>query len=477
MKKTFFIKDAWVILIVFAVSRFISSLFDIRFEYAALFSYWQYLDVETLQNNLLNGVWYNHAQPPLFNLLIGGVLKTTGEQAALVFSILFKLITISNTLLLYGLIKKITGNRRIGLFIGLFYMLSPAAIVYETELFYTTFVSLLFLISFHFLLHLNVHTSWRSLIGFFLPLVLICFTRSMYHLLWLMVIFLILVVYFRKTAVFRKSIILSLAALLLTGSWYVKNYYLFGNFSTSSWIGMNLSRNVFHDNKVADSTKITFLDPFLPVSAYKKFVNDSATIKYRGLNDRDLLSAYKNDSLLNLNHVAYLEISDRYLQESKQFIKKHPVAFLKNVAQSSILFFTPATMYSVTKKQTVKLKYYDAVYSFNLSHFAGNKQERRLLLTISAIPRILLYGIVFFWLVQTSIRRRSISIINLLILITIGYVFTVSSLLEHYENMRFRFETEPLFLLLAAQAVVAFHSMRGKKTIDATSPDIYSGKF
>jgi len=451
MKKIFFIKDTWIILIVFAVSRFISSLFDIHFEYAALFNYWQYLDVETLRNNLLDGVWYNHAQPPLFNLLIGAVLKIAGGHSAFVFSILFKLITISNTLLLYALIKKTTGHRRTSLFIALFYMLSPAAIVYETELFYTTFISLLFLISLYFLLKINAQPGWRTLIGFFLPLVLICFTRSMYHLLWLLVISIIMCIYFRKTDIFRKTIILSLTALLLTGSWYVKNYYLFGTFSTSSWIGMNLSRNVFHDNKVADSTKITSLDPFLPVSAYKKFITDSTTIKYRGLNDRDLLSAYKNDSLLNLNHVAYLEISGKYLQESKQFIKKHPVAFLKNAAQSSILFFTPATMYSVTKEQTLKLKYYDALYSFNLSHFAGNKQERRIMLTISAFPRILFYGIVFFWLLQNSIRRRSISIVNLLILTIIGYVFTVSSLLEHYENMRFRFETEPLYLLLLSQ--------------------------
>jgi hypothetical protein len=34
----------------------------------------------------------------------------------------------------------------------------------------------------------------------------------------------------------------------------------------------------------------------------------------------------------------------------------------------------------------------------------------------------------------------------------------VSSFFEHYENMRFRFETEPLFLILAAQVFSRLYS-------------------
>jgi hypothetical protein len=34
----------------------------------------------------------------------------------------------------------------------------------------------------------------------------------------------------------------------------------------------------------------------------------------------------------------------------------------------------------------------------------------------------------------------------------------VGSLFEHYENMRFRFETEPLFLILAAQVYTILNS-------------------
>ncbi len=67
------------------------------------------------------------------------------------------------------------------------------------------------------------------------------------------------------------------------------------------------------------------------------------------------------------------------------------------------------------------------------------------------MPKLILYVFVFFILARITLQTRSITPWNLFILITIGFVFVISSFFEHYENMRFRFETEPLFLILAAQ--------------------------
>src|SRR4029077_11546641 len=98
MKKNPVGKDAWIIIISFVVSRIIVGYFGIHFGYKALFQYWQYLDVETLRHNLLRGVWYDHAQPPFFNLLLGAVVKLSGDSAPFVFATIFKLITLVNSL-------------------------------------------------------------------------------------------------------------------------------------------------------------------------------------------------------------------------------------------------------------------------------------------------------------------------------------------------------------------------------------------
>ncbi len=131
----------------------------------------------------------------------------------------------------------------------------------------------------------------------------------------------------------------------------------------------------------------------------------------------------------------------------------------KNVFQSAILYFTPATLYSLAVEQSEKIKYYDLLYSFNLTHFAKDKQQRRILLTISAIPKMIpVFLCIFYFYPGFVYKPDPLHPWNLFIMITIGFVFGISSFFEHYENMRFRFETEPLFLILAAQVFSILYS-------------------
>src|SRR6185503_17248695 len=83
-------KDIVVILIAFSFSRALSALFGIHLTYEALSIYWQYLDIGTLRHDLLRGLWYDHAQPPFFNLVLGLVLKISGNSASIVFAALLK---------------------------------------------------------------------------------------------------------------------------------------------------------------------------------------------------------------------------------------------------------------------------------------------------------------------------------------------------------------------------------------------------
>ena len=249
----------------------------------------------------------------------------------------------------------------------------------------------------------------------------------------------------------NKLIIASLISIVLVGTWYVKNKFLFDRLTTSTWVGMNMARNVFHDNEIKDSSRIEAYEPFSRISVYRKFLDPQFENKFKGRNDRDLLQEMKNDSFINETEVSYIPVSDLYQKASIDFMRNHPGAYAKNVFQSSILFFTPGTLYSLALENAEKIKYYDLLYSFNLTVFAKNKQERRILLTISALPKLILYLFVFFIFIRIYLQSRTITPWNLFIMITLGYVFGISSFFEHYENMRFRFETEPLFLILAAQ--------------------------
>ena len=455
------------LLVAFLLSRALLAFRGIHLRYEALSVYWQYLDIETLRHHLLRGLWFDHSQPPLFNLLLGLVLKMAGSYAPAVFNGLLHLISLINCLLLFTLLKSTVPNRYIPILVTLVYLLSPALMIFESELFYTTFISMLLLISGFFLVRMDTDSrqpantgpgrqsrrQWGNIIGICLPMLMLCLTRSMYHLLWLVLVGAVLLYRVRKTNAFSKLLAGLSFCLLLTAGWYCKNYMIFGQFSASSWIGMNFARTVFYDHYSADSSRIETIEPFSDLRYYRPFIHEDAEKKFAGLDDRDLIQEVKNDSLRNLNQIDYLEISREYMAASKAYIKAQPFHYAKNVLKAGITFFAPATRYPYSEPEAAKIKYYDLLYSFNLSELAKGLRQRKIALLISAIPKMLVYLAVFWILLNDAYRRKEMTALNLFIFCTIGFVFLVSSLIEHSENMRFRYEIEPLFLVLLGQAL------------------------
>lgn len=443
-----------VLLAGFIVSRMIVKIIGLSFAYDAIYDYWQYLDVQSLQHNLLQSLWYQHSQPPVFNLLLGIVLKCSQTNAPQVFEILFLVISFSNAYLLLYNLNKTTGRRYLPIIISLTYALSPATILYENELFYTSFTSMLLLLLIAFVINFISKPSIGSAIGMFSMLTLICLTRSTYHLILLMIVCSLLVFAFYKKCGSKLIIIGSLVSFSIVSGWYAKNYFIFGDFSASSWLGINFSRIVFHDAKISDSSTIAFVHPGLPLFYYKKYINDDYIMKYAGLNDRILLHEMKNDSFINMNNAGFLQVSQKYLEAGKQYIKQKPASYLAHTAASFIIFFSPASSYFKVQQNNDKICYYDLIFSFNLSHLFKEKEKKRIALAISALPVFISYLVVFFVIIKDALKRRYISTVNSLIIIITLFILMVSALFEYGENMRFRYELHPLFLILASQALL-----------------------
>lgn len=176
-------KEFIVIFLIFVLTRSIIYLLGIRLNYSALYYNWQYLSVDTLRSNLLQGLWYDHSQPPFFNLFLGIVLKMFGSSAPLAFNVYFKGITLVNVFLLFIILKTLTKKNTLPLGISLLYLLSPATMLFETELFYTTTVSFLLLVSVLFIIRFQRNPSWSNSFLLFFSLVALCYTRSLFHLI------------------------------------------------------------------------------------------------------------------------------------------------------------------------------------------------------------------------------------------------------------------------------------------------------
>lgn len=450
MRKFFLRNEILVLIACFIVSRMVVMQVGIDFKYDVLFTHWQYLDVQSLQHHLLRSVWYMHGQPPVFNVFVGSILQAGGKYAQQLFQVVWLLITFCNTLLLLRIVKSLSPLSSLPLIIALWYLLSPATILCENELFYTSFVSMLLLFSVFFLQKYLRKKERLALLGFFLSLCLLCLSRPIFHLAWLICMCILLLVWFFKKPPFGQVLFGSILSLAAVGCFYAKNYFLFGIFSLSSWMGLNLSRTVFLGIPSRDSTSISSVHPFMPVSHYKRFIPAGYGQRYAGISDRILLREMKSDTVINMNHVEYIPISKEYLRVSLDFIKTHPVAYVKNVFGAAIIFFNPATRYYNKIKNYHKLYVYDMVYSCNLSPLMPEKTGKKYLQAISGFPKFVMYFLVFFYSIRQWVKYRDISLVNFYIIFSIVFIFITSSLLEYGENMRFRYELEPLFLILAA---------------------------
>lgn len=446
-------RNLTIILITFGLSRGIFYALGIRFDMTALADYWQYLDIESLKTDVLKAIWYQPAQPPVFNLLLSAILKVGGAYASTLYCLVFCFISLANACILQSIISRATANSLLALVIPLVYLLSPSTVLLENELFYTSFVSLLLLLTVYNIQLLQIKVSFTRAFLVFLLLAILCLTRSFYHLGWMLLTIALLLIHWWPAPGVRKIALAAIIPVCLVSGWYAKNLYLFGNFSTTSWGGMSLARIVFHEKSTIDTTTIAGIPPFSAVSSYRNYLTP---IETRNIPDKQkilLTKELKNGEHLNLFNIHYIGIAEKYGEVSKKQIRQHPSGYLKNLSKTSLIFFTPASSYFKVESNERKIRFYDAVLTLNFASFFQTDREQKKSLAVSAIV------VLAIWLVVLNGFRKEIRgfwqfpAFNFFILTTIAYVFLAGTLLEYGENMRFRYEVQPLFLILVAQFI------------------------
>ena len=125
-----------IILSVFILSRLVFYLQGGAFIATPLAFAMQYLDPTLLKNDLSRSLFYLHSQPPLFNLMLGLVLKLS-PVPSLSYAILFKTAGALIPLACYGTLSAIGVKRLAAVLITIVFMLNPTLILYENLLYYS----------------------------------------------------------------------------------------------------------------------------------------------------------------------------------------------------------------------------------------------------------------------------------------------------------------------------------------------------
>jgi len=438
-----------VILVVFFVSRlFIHLILKIEFTYYFKDYLIQYLELESLKNNLLQNIFYLHSQPPLFNFSIGFCENILGKDSSFMFAFLFRLMGFLTAILGFRVLEKLNVKKILALSIILFYILTPATILYENLFFYTHVIIFLLVSSAYYILKFINLSNFKNALLVFTGISLTILITSFFHLIWFVIVFIFLSIVKKsnrkilvKGAAFPFIIILAL---------YLKNFLVFGFFGSSSWMGMNLSRITVHQmepnqkENLIENKNLSELTSIAPFTQYKDM--DSVFVEryfgnYSGIIVLD--KPEKKNGRTNYNHSAYLNISAQLLKDDLFIITHYPQVYIKGILKAFTLYFDSPTKYKLISANAFKIKAYNKF--FDVFVYGSSTNTKTGYNTILLVIFIIISSV---YLLFISDSNYLLKVFIAFALINIFYVMFVGNLMEYGENNRFRYYTEIFYYLL-----------------------------
>jgi hypothetical protein len=447
------------ITMVFIFSRGLLYSLGVTFYSSFVHRMWQALDVAQLSEHFVESLWYLHAQPPLYNALVGALSKAFPAHYDKAFLLLNLIGSVSSALLIYLTLRKVKVSDTLATVLAMLLILNPAIMLYENLFSYTVLIIFLLTVMLYFTV---VFVVERSLLAWTLSCVMlsvVVLTRSSFHLAWMVVIVVITILYSPRQ-MRTRLVLLSLLPIFVTFSWYGKNYVVFGTFSSSSWLGMNVAR-IF-----PPATPLGGIRPFRPLQEYEGFYKPA-----RLYADVPVLAAeQKTSGYVNYNHEDYLVISKLFRDDVMKSIAADPWQILRRVPDALTIFFTPATHGPFIDINLPRIQPYATVATLDFSDYHNYHAIRPIkgtdptavfmrangFNTTAALPAAFLYVAVLTLagLVWTKGSLASTDRCLLLVLLFIlAYGLLVGNVFEFGENNRFRLELSPIFFILSGIAM------------------------
>lgn len=430
------------IITAFVISRIVYFMLGVRFDSNTISVYWQFIDIQLLKTDLCRSIFYLHSQPPLFNLLLGIVLKMSEVYTNLIFNVVYLFLGLVFYVSFVHLMIKLKISTRLSIFLTIILMISPANICYENWLFYTyPIAALLPFAGFALYIYLQ-HQQVLCGLLFFGTLAVIVMLWGLFHPIWYLIS--ACIVLLRKNVnkkVFTVSVLVPGMLILLI---LIKNNILLGTFSTTSWLGMNLSKttttmlpipikiNLINKGKIS---LLSVVPRFSDVALYKTIIHEN-----KKTNIPVLDNTYKANRYNNYHHLIYVAVSKQYLKDALYVIRHYPEYYLMGIKNAWTVYFYPTTEY---------------VHLQNISHIAkfntiSNKILCGQLSDKSKVGYFLVFILPVLWVygVYKVFKTRNINAVMLtFLLFTVLYLSVAGNMVEIGENNRFRFVINSYYLI------------------------------
>ncbi len=424
---------------------------------------WQVADTALLKNSLLETLFYQHSQPPLFNLMTGLLLKT-GFFDIPAYTV-FLSMSFGLCVLVYRIQRLLGTGRKIGLAVTALFVFSPPLILYTHWYFYTLPAAFLLTLSVY-ILFFAVKSGKRSyFLMFFLTIAALSLLRSLFHLIYIPAVLLLIIRLVPK----KRNILITAFVLpfILVSSFYLKNLLLYGKFSASSWSGMNLWTMTTGNLDKQNLRSLYNAGEISEISLIKRFSEPGKyPDKYHHIPDKfkkiDILSQRrKKNGFVNYDYYPYIAISEKYSEDAVKVFLRRPFTLIKGLGRSWFGYFKSASDYGYLFKNSEEIQPAVNLYDYflygkiplNLTKYdflpirSGRRHYFYLFLFLG-LPLLYCY-VIRSYINGGPLENHAARTITALILFNIAFTALVGNSFETGENNRFRFMTDPLYTALA----------------------------
>ncbi|MDC0948667.1 hypothetical protein OAS86_04925 [Gammaproteobacteria bacterium] len=232
------------LLIIFVMTRLATAnIFNIHPDVSDIFTHWQNLSIPSLRDNLLYELINLHSQPPLWNTILGISAKACDGNVGCIskgIHLFFMTLTFMTTLMIASFLIQIGLPKTIAATISAIYAILPSTIFYENYVFYPHFTMYLCSSSVYFFYAWIIKNRTFDYLLFLVAMVLLSMTWALMHPLVISIAVLVITLKFGKIS--PQSLIPAFVAIFIICTPATKNFYMFGFFGNSSWLGLNLSQ-------------------------------------------------------------------------------------------------------------------------------------------------------------------------------------------------------------------------------------------
>lgn len=469
---------------VFALSRLGYYLAGVRFDARPVLTYYQFIDPELLKHRLFESLWYLHVQPPGWNLFVGTALKIFPNAYCEAFHIVFLALGLGIGWLAYWLMRDCGVHRWIAFGLAAWFIVSPGTVLFENYLLYEYLVALLVLGA--AVLLAGFVRSGRAIWGhwFFVALLALVFVRNMFHLGYFVLIAGTLAM---VSKAHRRTVVLcGIAPLLIILGLYLKNWVLFGSFSGSTWMGMNMDTITAHQLTGEEAnglirrrviSPVARIDLGAPIRYYEPYLQTPQPTGIAVLDD-----CVTSTGATNFNCLPFLQVQSIYMRDGVALLRNYPVVYLRSFATAWFTYFLPAgdfPFFDLNRPKIASLdRWWNLIFFGQVEEASDRKEMRRLaadgnrfslvlytgIFLMTGLPALWIWGVCYL---VRGVRRKTLDpVVAMLIgfmLFNIAYITAISNLLSSFENNRYRFPLDAFYLVLLGIALTKVQRRLGAR--------------